>query len=605
LEFSRHTASPATNRILSSNYGAIFADDYRVRISLFEFQIDRSTTLTSNENQLTNVASKLEEMDSKIEQLMNSLRNEPSHHRPVTTKSDHLDLKHQRVMDQLQHCVLSAKTFVSNASSSLSSGSSIFEYDHMSDSKRKAVEDWARLTSPEDLPDDLVLRKTVSAIVETKEIRCEDDSDLRLDFQVIQNWRHVAAIRFRAGEYAEAEALLRQVWEKSTEKYDTDYYWRDSTMAKLVKSCMVQEKWDEAEEVLMQILDEQTRRENTSEAAETRHKLAEVYLGKDDLENAQYHCQQALNIRKRELGETDKSVRDSIQLLVQIFETKNDEISAAGYRPLLRDENWNQERNALQELSWMRAGEASTRIGVDYFEDLLPEDDEWKWEKIKKNIRRRSTGFCGAGYGYTLLHALVEFGPDDAVQCVIEIERRNRLVEIDPFVDVKDNQGNTPLHLAAEGRLEITRLLIENGADVNEKTNDGRTPLIIATKGRSIEIVQLLLDHGADVTAQDELEWSALHYAMFVGAGEVAEVLIETGADVEIKGASGRTPLHCAAVHGREDIVRLLLEKGANFKAKCSEDKTPLELAERKKNERVARILRSYYTHTRRKRGSH
>ena len=544
-------------------------------------------------------------MDNKIEQLMKSLRNEPFRHRPVTTKLPDLDLKHKRIMDQLDHCVLGAKSFVSNATSSIFSGSSIFDFDPMSDSKRREVEDWTRLTSPAELlPDDLSLREKISPVVEVEEIGYEDDHDTRLDFQIIQNWRFAAATKFKAEQYPEAEALLRQVWEKSNEKYDTDYYWRDGTMANLLKSCMEQKKWDEAEEVLLQTLDEQMQREKTIEAANTRHKLAEVYLEKGDLDNALYQSQQSLNIRKRELGETDQAVHDSIELLVQIFEAKNDEVSAAGYRPLLRPENWNHESKALEELRWMRAGEVSTRIGVDYLEDLLPEEVEWKWEKIRKNIRRRSTGFCGSGFGYTLLHALVEFGQEDSVRCLIEIERRDRLVDVETFVDVKDNEGNTPLHFAAEGRVEVTRLLIANGAHVNETAKDGRTPLIIATKSRSIEIVQILLDGGADVTAQDDLEWTALHHAIFVGEGEIAEMLIESGANVGLTGASERTPLHCAAVHGREDIVRMLLEKGANIKARSSDDKTPLDLAERNRNERVARILRSYTQLKPRKQGS-
>lgn len=544
-------------------------------------------------------------MDNKIEQLMKSLRNEPFRYRPVTTKLPDLDLKHKRIMGQLEHCVLGAKSFVSNATSSISSGSSIFDFDPMSDSKRRAVEDWTRLTSPgELLPDDLSLKRIFLPVVEVEEIGYEDDHDTRLDFQIIQNWRFAAANKFKAEQYPEAEALLRQVWEKSNEQYDTDYYWRNGTMAKLLKSCMEQKKWDEAEEVLLQTLDEQMQQEKTTEAAKTRHKLAEVYLEKGDLDSALYQSQQSLNIRKRELGETDQAVHDSIELLVQIFEAKNDEVSAAGYRPLLRPENWNHERKALEELRWMRAGEVSTRIGVDYLEDLLPEEVEWKWEKIRKNIRRRSTGFCGSGFGYTVLHALVEFGQEDSVRCLIEIERRDRLVDVETFVDVKDNEGNTPLHFAAEGSVEISRLLIANGAHVNETANDGRTPLIIATKSRSIEIVQILLDGGADVTAQDDLEWTALHHAIFVGEGEIAEMLIESGANVGLTGASERTPLHCAAVRGREDIVRMLLEKGANIKARSSDDKTPLDLAERNRNERVARILRSYTQPKPRKHGS-
>ena len=541
-------------------------------------------------------------MDNKIEQVLKFLRNEPSQHHPTTTKVPGVELKHQRVMANLQHCVLSAKTWVSSASSAASSAAStIFETGSdggMSPSKWRQVEDWCN--SAESLPEDLKLKKTISPL-QIEDVGFEDDHDPRLEFQVIQNWRHAAVIQFRAGNYSEAEALLHQVWERSNEKYDTEYYWRDGTTEMLVKSCMEQERWEEAEEVLMHILDEQSRREKTAEAAETRHKLAQVLLAKGDLENAQYHCQQALNTRKREFGETDQTVHDSIQLLLQIFDAKNDEVSAAGYRPLLRPENWNQERTAIEELSWMRAGEASLQIGKEFLEDLLPEEVDWKWEKIRKNIRRRSTGFYGSGYGYTLLHALVEFGQEDTVRCVIEAERRNRLVDVENFVDVKDNEGNTPLHLAANGRLEVLRMLIANGADVNIKANDGRTPLIIATQNRSVEIVRLLIEHGADITAKDELDWTALHHAVFAGAGEVAEFLIESGVDVGIQGASGRTALHCAAVRGREDIVRLLLEKGANAKVKSDEDKTPLDLAERSRNERVARILRSY-TQPRRKR---
>jgi len=532
---------------------------------------------------------------------MTSLRNEPFRNQPVTTKLPNLDLKHRRIMDQLEHCVTGAKAFVSNASSSISSGSSIFDFNPMSHTKIKAIEDWANLTSPESPPDDI---STFPRVGEVDEIGYEDDSDPRLDFQIILNWRIAAAEKFKEEQYPEAEALFRKVWERSNQKYNTDYYWRDGTMAKLLKSCLKQEKWDEAEEILLQMVEDHSRGDKIVEVAETRHQLAGVYLEKGDMDSALSQCQQALNIRKRGLGETDQAVCDSLELLVRIFEAKNDEVGAAGYRPLLRAENWNQESKALEELRWMRAGEISTRIGVDYLEDLLPEEAESKWEKIRKNIRRRSTGFYGSGYGYTLLHALVEFGQEDSVRCLIDIERRDRLVDVETFVDVKDNDGNTPLHLAVEGRVEITRLLIENGANVNEETKTGRTPLIIATESGSVEIVQILLDSGADVTAQDELEWTALHHAIFVGAGEIAEMLIEGGADIGIKGPLDRTPLHCAALRGREDIVRLLLEKGANFKARSSDGKTPLDLAVERKNERAAGILRNYTQPKPRKRGS-
>ena len=45
-------------------------------------------------------------------------------------------------------------------------------------------------------------------------------------------------------------------------------------------------------------------------------------------------------------------------------------------------------------------------------------------------------------------------------------------------VNAKDEEGLTPLHLAASwGHKEVAELLIGNGADVNAKDIDGWTPL--------------------------------------------------------------------------------------------------------------------------------
>ncbi|KAN0138146.1 Ankyrin repeat-containing domain protein, partial [Lactarius tabidus] len=45
---------------------------------------------------------------------------------------------------------------------------------------------------------------------------------------------------------------------------------------------------------------------------------------------------------------------------------------------------------------------------------------------------------------------------------------------------VRDNNGNTPLHLAViGGHLEVARMLLECKADVNSRNEDGSTPLLI------------------------------------------------------------------------------------------------------------------------------
>jgi ankyrin repeat protein len=97
-------------------------------------------------------------------------------------------------------------------------------------------------------------------------------------------------------------------------------------------------------------------------------------------------------------------------------------------------------------------------------------------------------------------------------------------------INVKDNDGETPLHRAAASGLggDLTELLLSNNADVNAKNKEGLTPLHWATKnGGTIEI-GLLLARGADVNARDNNGYTPLHY---VGPGrpDVTELLIQHG----------------------------------------------------------------------------
>ena len=153
-------------------------------------------------------------------------------------------------------------------------------------------------------------------------------------------------------------------------------------------------------------------------------------------------------------------------------------------------------------------------------------------------------------------------------------------------VNAKDEEGLTPLHLAASwGHKEVAELLIDNGADVNAKDIDGWTPLRKAAWHGRKEIVELLIDNGADVNPQDVNGWTPLHQAARNGHKEIAELLIAKdksawrlawpsrsleaeakygsfkGADVNAKDEIGWTPLHWAANNGYKEVVELLMAK--------------------------------------------
>ena len=68
-------------------------------------------------------------------------------------------------------------------------------------------------------------------------------------------------------------------------------------------------------------------------------------------------------------------------------------------------------------------------------------------------------------------------------------------------VNVEDNQGWAPLHIAASARnpraLELSKLLVMNGADVEARNKEGNTPLAVAKQNRCRETATLLASFGA------------------------------------------------------------------------------------------------------------
>jgi ankyrin repeat protein len=57
------------------------------------------------------------------------------------------------------------------------------------------------------------------------------------------------------------------------------------------------------------------------------------------------------------------------------------------------------------------------------------------------------------------------------------------LAQTDVDINSRDGSSKTPLHAAAEeGRLNVVKFLVENGADKGAKNNEDRTPLHFAAE---------------------------------------------------------------------------------------------------------------------------
>lgn len=145
------------------------------------------------------------------------------------------------------------------------------------------------------------------------------------------------------------------------------------------------------------------------------------------------------------------------------------------------------------------------------------------------------------------------------------------------IIKAADGIGNTPLHYAAEWKLDSAILsLLEKGAPVNIQNANGETPLFNAVKANSPSSIAMLMNNGADWNLRDFLGNTALHHCVRYDARDAAKMLIDSGVDINAQNISGKTTLHEAAKQGRIAMVNLLLDNGADINAVDITGKTVL-----------------------------
>lgn len=165
----------------------------------------------------------------------------------------------------------------------------------------------------------------------------------------------------------------------------------------------------------------------------------------------------------------------------------------------------------------------------------------------------------------------------------------------------------SPLQAAVYyGHLEVTRLLLEHGADPAKPNADGLNALYLAVlrvQADDVEMVRLLTAHGLTArlpdpapaftmvfTRGDDMETfsrlTPLHLAVLAGYPPtqlpVVTELLAHGADVQAADTKGHTALHFFAMsRGDLAVGRYLLEQGADRYAKSQALQTPYDLSVR------------------------
>ncbi|XP_010521830.1 PREDICTED: putative E3 ubiquitin-protein ligase XBAT31 isoform X1 [Tarenaya hassleriana] len=111
----------------------------------------------------------------------------------------------------------------------------------------------------------------------------------------------------------------------------------------------------------------------------------------------------------------------------------------------------------------------------------------------------------------TCLHYAAYYGHADCVQAILSAAQSSPVAVhwgYARFVNIRDDKGATPLHLAArQRRPECLHVLLDNGALVCASTgvygSPGSTPLHLAARGGSIDCIRKLLAWGADRLQRD------------------------------------------------------------------------------------------------------
>lgn len=257
-------------------------------------------------------------------------------------------------------------------------------------------------------------------------------------------------------------------------------------------------------------------------------------------------------------------------------------------------EHWAEAKRLLQEGA---DPNATDRAGCPAL--LLPkvisfyeadEVEEEKREVIKLLLAKGAdVNARSPSEGLTPLHNAACANRTDLVQLFLDNG-------VDP--NAKDNDGKTPLHVAArstgEETLYVIRALLANGANPNVGDNNGRTPLHIAVHFHASDVVRFLVVNGAKVNIKDKYGQTPLHLAAGTSSEAQIELLLDNGADANARDNDGRMPLHLALSEsgpGAAVRVKVLLDNGADLEARDGDGRTPLLLAASNKDEFCMGVL--------------
>ena len=162
--------------------------------------------------------------------------------------------------------------------------------------------------------------------------------------------------------------------------------------------------------------------------------------------------------------------------------------------------------------------------------------------------------------GYLLKRTIAENDIKQAKK-TLQKENQNNTENLQDIINFKNSDGYSLLMLSKTA--DMSKLLIENGADVNYIAPDGATALLLAVKNNNRGQVETLLKAGAKAEVTDsKTGYNAL---MLSQSNDIAYLLLKAGANPNFVANDGLTPLSKATKDTDRQRLNLLHQFGAQI----------------------------------------
>jgi ankyrin repeat protein len=360
---------------------------------------------------------------------------------------------------------------------------------------------------------------------------------------------------FSAAEDAQKDAI--RYLERRHARMGTPFEKKNEMREVLTKIYYKQEKLEKAAETLKLL--SLTEESPPDRPWKWQHRLAEVYIELDRLNDALRWCGVAKRGREKEHGTQHPLFLESIVLSARIYELRGDTRIVGTWRKMYP------------------AAFASTR------------NEEKRQESV---MLLQQNGFDCSSENFDSARGVewaASQGQLEAVRYLLTEE------QAEPIASQRlETKGL--VSAASSGQLAVVQMLLEKNINVDVTNAEGSTALLLAVQNGHKEVVRILLDKGANVEARDrQRRRTALHLAQFRHENEeISRMLINKGADVNAREWKKQRPLHIASEHGERTAAEILLRCGADIHARDDTSRTALHLAICEKHLDLVKLLLAY-----------